>query len=127
MNDQISAADRRPEITAGQPTEVYATPLVDVLSTEESVVLHAEMAGVDKSGVEITVEDGNLVLVGHRLPSGIAGEPIYVERRPVDYRRVYELDPSIDTDKITARVVDGILTVTLPKTERVKPRKITLE
>jgi HSP20 family protein len=127
MNDQISAADPRQEIAARQPTEAYATPLVDVLSTEESVVLHAEMAGVDKSGVEITVEDGNLVLVGHRLPSDIAGEPIYLERTPVDYRRVYELDPSIDTDKITARVVDGILTVTLPKTERVKPRKITLE
>lgn len=127
MNDQLSTADRRQEITSRQPTEVYATPLVDVLSTEESFVLHAEMAGVDKSGVEITVEDGNLVLVGHRLPSDIAGEPIYVERTPVDYRRVYELDPSIDTDKITARVVDGILTVTLPKTERVKPRKITLE
>jgi HSP20 family protein len=127
MNDQLSTVDRRQEIIARQPTEVYATPLVDVLSTDESVVLHAEMAGVDKSGVEITVEDGNLVLVGHRLPSDIAGEPIYVERTPVDYRRVYELDPSIDTDKITARVVDGILTVTLPKTERVKPRKITLE
>ncbi|MBV8214781.1 MAG: Hsp20/alpha crystallin family protein [Verrucomicrobia bacterium] len=127
MNDQLSTADRRQEITGRQPTEIYATPLVDVLSTEESVVLRAEMAGVDKSGVEITVEDGNLVLVGHRVPSDIGGEPIYVERTPVDYRRVYELDPSIDTDKITARVVDGILTVTLPKTERVKPRKITLE
>jgi len=127
MNDQLSTPDRRQEITARQPTEVYATPLVDVLSTEDSVVLHAEMAGVDKSGVEITVEDGNLVLVGHRLASDIGGEPIYIERAPVDYRRIYELDPSIDTDKITARVVDGILTVTLPKTERVKPRKITLE
>ncbi|HTD13850.1 MAG TPA: Hsp20/alpha crystallin family protein, partial [Chthoniobacterales bacterium] len=83
--------------------------------------------GVDKTGVDITVEDGNLVLVGHRLPLNVSGDPIYVERRPVDYRRVYELDPSIDTDKITARVENGILTVTLPKAERVKPRKITLE
>ena|ERR1700751_3404207 len=127
MNDQLSTPDRRQEIISRQSTEGYATPLVDVLSTEESVVLHAEMAGVDKSGVEITVEDGNLVLVGHKLSSDVAGEPVYVERTPVDSRRVYELDPSIDTDKITARVVDGILTVTLPKTERVKPRKITLE
>ena len=127
MNDQPSAADQRQEITARQPAAVYATPLVDVLSTEESVVLRAEIAGVDKGGVAITVEDGNLVLVGRRLPSDIAGEPIYLERKPVDYRRVYELDPSIDTDKITARVGDGILTVTLPKTEKVKPRKITLE
>jgi HSP20 family protein len=66
-------------------------------------------------------------LLGRRQPLNVSGDPIYVERQPVHYRRVYELDPSIDTDKITARVEDGILTVTLPKTEKVKPRKIALE
>ena len=85
------------------------------------------MAGVNKGGVEISVEDGNLILVGHRQALNVSGDPIYSERRPVHYRRVYELDPSIDTDKITARVEDGILTVTLPKSEKVKPKKITLE
>src|ERR1700756_4694281 len=83
--------------------------------------------GVKKGGVEISVEDGNLFLVGHRRALNVSGDPIYLERRPVHYRRVYELDPSIDTDKITARVEDGILTVTLPKSEKVKPKKITLE
>jgi HSP20 family protein len=85
------------------------------------------MAGVSKTGVDVSIEDGNLVLLGRREPLNVSGDPIYVERRPVHYRRVYELDPSIDTDKITARVEDGILTVTLPKTEKVKPRKIALE
>jgi HSP20 family protein len=127
MNNLVMSPDQRQEVTAQQSQELYITPLVDVQSTPESVVLRAEMAGVSKGGVEISVEDGNLILVGHRQSLNVSGEPIYLERRPVHYRRVYELDPSIDTDKITARVEDGILTVTLPKSEKVKPKKITLE
>jgi HSP20 family protein len=118
MNNLVVNPDQRQEVTAQQSQELYITPLVDVQSTPESVVLRAEMAGV---------EDGNLILVGHRQALNVSGDPIYLERRPVHYRRVYELDPSIDTDKITARVEDGILTVTLPKSEKVKPKKITLE
>jgi HSP20 family protein len=127
MNNLAMSPDQRQEVTAQQSQELYITPLVDVQSTPESVVLRAEMAGVNKGGIEISVEDGNLILVGHRQTLNVSGDPIYLERRPVHYRRVYELDPSIDTDKITARVEDGILTVTLPKSEKVKPKKITLE
>ena len=127
MNNLVVNPHQRQEVTAQQSQELYITPLVDVQSTPESVVLRAEMAGVNKGGIEISVEDGNLILVGHRQTLNVSGDPIYLERRPVHYRRVYELDPSIDTDKITARVEDGILTVTLPKSEKVKPKKITLE
>ena len=127
MNENIATSDRRQEVAARQSNEFYITPLVDVQSTPESIVLRAEMAGVDKTGVDITVEDGNLVLVGHRVPLNVPGDAIYAERRALDYRRVYELDPSIDPDKITARVENGILAVILPKAERVKPRKIALE
>jgi HSP20 family protein len=126
MNHLVGNPYQRQE-AARQRQELYVTPLVDVQSTPESVVLSAEMAGVNKGGVEISVESGNLILVGHRQASNVAGDPIYLERRPVHYRRVYELDPSIDTEKITARVEDGILTVTLPKSEKVKPKKITLD
>ncbi|MBV8100172.1 MAG: Hsp20/alpha crystallin family protein [Verrucomicrobia bacterium] len=127
MNEQFAPSERRQEMATRQSNQFYFTPLVDVQSTPENIVLRAEMAGVDKTGLEITVEDGNLVLVGRRSPLNVSGDPIYAERSAVDYRRVYELDPSIDTDKITARIEDGILTVTLPKAERVKPRKIALE
>jgi HSP20 family protein len=127
MSNLVVNPDQRQEATAWQRQELYITPLVDVQSTPESVVLRAEMAGVNKAGVEISVEDGNLILVGHRQALNVSGDPIYLECRPVHYRRVYELDPSIDTDKITARVEDGKLTGTLPKAEKVKPKKITLE
>ena len=105
----------------------YATPLVDVESTEDGYIIRAEMPGVDKSGLEITVDNGELTLVGHRRPSEAPGEPVYREIRNYDFRRVYELDPAIDTTKISARIEQGILTLTLPKAESVKPRKITVD
>lgn len=54
-------------------------------------------------------------------------ELIYREIQPHDFRRVYELDPSIDVTRVGAKIDDGILTVTLPKAETVKPRKISVQ
>jgi HSP20 family protein len=127
MNNIIPNSDQSVQTTERPRRQVYATPLVDVESTAEGLVLRAEMPGVNKSGIDVTVENGDLILVGHRQPLDVPGDPVYLERRPADYRRVYELDPSIDTAKISARVENGILTVTLPKAESVKPRKIALE
>ncbi len=105
----------------------YATPLVDVESTEDGYTIRAEMPGVDKSGLEITVDNGELTIIGHRRTSEPHGEPVYREIRNNDFRRVYELDPAIDTAKISARIEQGILTLTLPKADSVKPRKITVD
>jgi HSP20 family protein len=52
---------------------------------------------------------------------------IYREIRPNDFRRVYELDPSIDAMKVSAKIDGGVLTVMLPKAETVKPRKISVQ
>ena len=105
----------------------YATPLVDVESNEVGYTIRAEMPGVDKSGLEITIDNGELTIVGHRRTSEVTGEPVYREIRNNDFRRVYELDPAIDTAKISARIEQGILTLTLPKAESVRPRKITVD
>jgi HSP20 family protein len=56
----------------------------------------------------------------------IEGTLIHRESRTEDFRRVFELDPSIDTSKISARIDQGFLTLTLPKAEQVKPRKIAV-
>jgi HSP20 family protein len=105
----------------------FATPLVDIESTQDGYVLYAEMPGVSKDGIEVTVENGDLLIVGHRRPLDVSGEPIYRESRPYDFRRVYELDPSIDTSRISARIENGLLIVNLPKAEKVKPRRIEVE
>lgn len=110
-----------------EPPRQYVTPLADVESSNEGYTIHAEMPGVDKSGLEITVDNGELTILGHRHSEESPGELIYREIRQNDYRRVYELDPAIDTTGIAARMDQGVLTLTLPKAQSLKPRKITVD
>jgi len=112
-----------------RPTETdrrYVAPEVNIFETKDHYILEAEMPGVSKDGLEITLEGSSLTLTGRRSDETPSGEPVYRESRPADYRRVFELDPAIDTEKINARVDQGVLTLTLPKAERVKPRKIAV-
>ena len=111
----------------GDRQTVYVAPPADVVSTDVGYVIRAEMPGVEKDALEITVEHGELIILGRRKPIEVTGELIYREIRQHDFRRVYELDPSIDSTKISANIDQGILTVTLPKAETVKPRKIAVQ
>ncbi|HZC34345.1 MAG TPA: Hsp20/alpha crystallin family protein [Chthoniobacterales bacterium] len=105
----------------------YVTPVVDIEATQDGYVLYAEMPGVSKDGIEATVENGDLVILGHRRPLDVSGQALYRESRPHDFRRVYELDPTIDTSRISARIENGVLIVNLPKAESVKPRRIEVQ
>jgi len=104
----------------------YLTPLANILETQEGYVLEAEMPGVSKDGLEVTVENGQLTLLGRRTPPATQGKAVYRESRDVSYRRVFELDPSIDASRISARIDQGVLRLTLPKAESLKPRKIAV-
>src|SRR5260221_11170082 len=119
--DQQLIAENRPR--AGP----FATPVVDIESTPEGYVLQAEMPGVNKEGIEVTVENGDLILTGRRLPLEVSGELVHRESRPNDFRRVYELDPSIHTGPVRARIENGGFTVKLRKAGRGKPRRVELD
>jgi HSP20 family protein len=107
--------------------EEYIAPNVNVFETSEGYVLQAEMPGVNKEGLEITLEGTEITITGRRSADTVPGEPLFRERNTADYRRVFELDPAIDTAKVSARMEQGVLTLTLPKSERVKPRKISVD
>ena len=102
----------------------YTTPAVNIRETKEAYILEAELPGVGKGGVDVTVENNELVIVGRRAVENPAGQPVHRESRKGDYRRVFDLDPAVDTSKIAAKIEQGILTLTLPKAESVKPRNI---
>lgn len=104
----------------------YVTPVVDIHEDADGYTIEAEMPGVGKGGVAVTVENGELVFTGTRARKGERGRKIYGETQDVDYRRVFDLDPSIDTARITARMDHGILTLHLPKSADQKPRKIEI-
>jgi HSP20 family protein len=125
----MNIATEENQKTAQQSTEqtTYVAPDVDIEATDTGYVLYAEMPGVNREGIEVTVDDGNLVIAGHRQALAVGGDQLHRETRRLNFRRVYELDPSIDADKISARIEQGILTVTLPKAENQKPRRIALD
>ena len=102
----------------------HLVPQVNIVETKDSFVLEAEMPGVSKEGLEVLLEGNELTIVGRRQTGVLGAEPVYRESSPRDFRREFVLDPSIDTSKLSATIEQGMLTVTLPKTEKVKPRKI---
>ena len=123
-----AVAENNEKTVQPQPVETareYVTPGVNILETPDVYIVEAEVPGVNKDGLKISVEDNVLTLVGHRQATAPAGV-LYRESDPADYRRVFELDPAIETGKITARLERGILTLTLPKSEKAKPRDIAV-
>jgi HSP20 family protein len=109
-----------------QRSEQFITPAASVVEDGDVYMLKVEMPGVNKEGLEISVENNELTITGRRGLAQIEGTLIHRESRPENFRRVFELDPSIDTSKIAARIDQGVLILTLPKAEQVKPRKITV-
>lgn len=107
-------------------SEEFVTPAASVSETSDNYTLELEMPGVSKDGLDISVENNELSIIGRRSNRPIEGTLLHRESRPHNYRRTFEIDPSIDTGKISARIIQGVVTLTLPKAEEVKPRKITV-
>lgn len=104
----------------------YIIPAVNISSNADEYLVQAEMPGVAKDGLEVSVEGNELTIIGRRKNEPQPGEFLYCESCPEDYRRVFELASDIDTAKISAQMNQGILKLRLPKAERVKPRKIEI-
>ena len=115
--------DRDPET---RQTESFVTPVASVIEDGDGYTLRVEMPGVNKEGLEISMEGNELTIVGRRSLPAIDGTSIHRESRRNNYRRAFEIDPSIDAQKIAAKIDQGVLTVNLPKAEQVKPRKIAV-
>ena len=104
----------------------YMVPRVNVVDETEHVVIEAELPGVSKQDLALEVKDNELTLTGKRATVPREGCYIMRERAAADYRRVFTLSNAIDPTRIEAEMKDGLLTVKLHKTERVKPRKISI-
>lgn len=120
----VTKTEERPVKEPALNQESYVLPRVDIIETREGYILEAEMPGVGKDAIEILLEGNELAIVGRRTNEKPTGELVFTETVPNHYRRVFELDPTIDPTKIAAKMEQGILTLRLPKAERVKPRKI---
>ena len=107
-------------------TEQFISPAATVLENADGYTLEVEMPGVTKESLEMWVENNELTLVGRRARPAVEGTLIHRESRSENFRRSFELDPSIDAGKISATIDQGVVRLTLPKAEEVKPRKIAV-
>ena len=110
--------------TGGRQAQQFVSPAASVIEHGEGYLLQIEMAGVNKEGLEISTQDNELTITGRRSLSAIEGTLLHHELHHQNFRRSFELDPSIDVNKICARIDQGLLTITLPKADHVKPRMI---
>jgi len=104
-------------------------PPVDIYEDDQSVVIKAEVPDVDQKDIEVRIENNTLTLKGERKHSSeIKKENYYrVERYFGQFQRSFSLPQSINQEKVQATCEKGILTITLPKREEVKPKQITVE
>lgn len=119
MNTTVRETDRR-------QTEHFVAPAASVIEDGDGYLLQVEVPGVNKEGLEIATEGNELTITGRRSLPTIDATLLHHESRRENFCRTFEIDPSIDLNKISARIEQGLLTVTLPKAEHVKPRKITV-
>ena len=108
------------------PVRVFV-PTTDILEDEESLTVVMEMPGVSKEAVDINLQDRVLTVEGRIDFSKYEQlQPVYTEYNIGNFSRSFSLSNSIDQDKIRADMKDGVLTLTLPKAEEAKPRKIAV-
>ena len=103
-------------------------PPVDVRETDNSYVFAAELPGLTKDDVEITLEDNLLTLSGERELGEKSEDENYprVERSHGKFSRSFSLPSQVDNSKVAASFQDGVLTIEVPKSEQAKPRKIEI-
>ena len=106
------------------PARVFV-PSADIYETQDALTVILEMPGVEKSNVDVRVEDGVLSVLGKLDLSKYQGlQPLYIEYNVGHYSRSFQLSSKVDQSKIAAELKDGVLSLTLPKVEQAKPRTI---
>lgn len=103
-------------------------PPVDIRETDDAYEFTAELPGLGKDDVKITMEDKVLTLAGERAWEGEENRNDYhrVERAYGTFSRSFTLPNAVDSEKVEAKFKNGILTVSIPKAEEIKPRQIKI-
>ncbi len=127
MNE--SCCKMESETQKAEPTHTgpQFTPRVDVHETEQELLFCADMPGVRPEDVHLRYEKGELTLVGKVMPPQTVGTERLHEYEVGDYVRTFAVHESVDSEKISAELKHGVLTVRLAKREETKPREIKIQ
>jgi len=135
MNDQqdmtTAGTSTRPEETGARSREMERraeftlTPDVDIYEDNEGIYVKADMPGVSKDRLDIQVNRDAMTIEGEAhivMPEGM--EAMYADIQSTRYKRSFVLSTELETDKIDAKLNDGVLSLFIPKRPEAKPRKI---
>ncbi|HVG08247.1 MAG TPA: Hsp20/alpha crystallin family protein [Thermoanaerobaculia bacterium] len=113
--------------TQGEETRAWVPP-VDIQENGDAYLFHAELPGMSKEDIHITLENSVLRVSGERKFEKDAKKENYhrVERTYGTFTRTFTLPTQVDPEKVQAAFENGILTITVPKAEVAKPRRITI-
>ncbi len=116
-------------VFGGFDSESAWTPAVDLQETEEGYVLKADLPGLEKKDISLTVEEDVVTLSGERKDETRKEGKGYcrIERARGSFRRSFRLPAGIDANKVSAEFSKGVLHVTLPKPETAKPKQIDVK
>jgi HSP20 family protein len=128
MSPQELQVQKKRELEGKEETTIPArtfVPTADIYEDRDSLKVILEMPGVEKGSVDVRVEEGVLYVQGKLDLTKYRGlQPLYTEYNIGNYSRSFRLSNAIDQDKIGAELKDGVLSLTLPKAEKAKPRAI---
>jgi len=104
-------------------------PAVDIYETADSIVIKAELPDVDQKDIDVRIEDNLLTIKGERKHESEVKKENYhrIERYFGSFQRSFKLPATVEQEKVAASCEKGVLTVTLPKKEEVKPKQINVE
>ena len=104
-------------------------PPVDVMETDEEFQIRAELPGVEKKDVKLSVENGVLLISGHREQEKEEKGKRYhkIERAYGNFARSFTVPEAVDAEKVTAEFKNGLLNVRLPKSEKARPKSIEVK
>lgn len=124
MTNKLSKNNTNNEYT--QPVRTYA-PRVDIVENSDSIVIQADMPGVNENSIDITLEKNVLTIDGYvEAVHPENHNAIYTEYEAANYHRSFTLSNMVDRNSIAASVKDGVLNLTLPKAAEAQPRKIAV-
>ena len=127
---ELKAVEKQALATPAEQTKPgpVFTPNVDIFETEKAITLLVDMPGVKANELNVDLRDDTLTLTGEVQPDvGTPGEKVYVEYETGRYYRQFSLSEVIAQEKIDAKLSDGVLRLTLPKVEKVTPRRIAVQ
>ena len=130
LRDEINRLFEFPFGELDRETEFFGwAPALDLYEDKDNLVVKAELPGMKKEEFDISLHEGNLVISGERSyeSEGKNGGTSRSERFFGRFQRAVALPKAVDPNKVSASYKDGILTVTLPKTEESKPKQITVK